>query len=261
MAEPWIRVHARLSEKRVVARCAETLRIDHYKAMGHIVALWGGVSLNVVGGMIGDVPDSLLERWAGWTGKRGAFAKWVREQHMDDEGRVNEWFDYAGALEVRRAKERQRLHDKREELRNSTQDVAQQTRNTRKVLQPARAVRDETKRDETEDQQQEQPRASRALPEWVGLAVAQYAEKVGPIPPGRMRKALSSLVTLHGWDSVAKGLADYLSATPLAKARPEWFAERGTYWVELAKQPMIDPETCEPTERQRVIVGRTGRAA
>lgn len=105
------------------------------------------------------------------------------------------------------------------------------------------------------------PRAPRALPEWVPLAVAQYAEKVGPIPPGRMRKALSSLVTLHGWDSVAKGLADYLSATPLAKARPEWFAERGTYWVELAKQPMIDPETCEPTERQRVLIGRTGRAA
>lgn len=256
MAEPWIRVHARLVDKPVVARCAESLRIDPYKAMGHLVALWGGVSMNVVGGHVQDVPDSLLERWAGWNGKRGAFANWVREQHLDDEGRINEWDEYAGALEARRAKERQRLHDKRELLRNSTHDVAQQSRNRRKVLQPARAVRDETKRDEELHKGGRDPRA---LPEWVELARAQWAAKVGPLPPARIRKALAVLVTAHDWEAVSKALADYLTATPLSRARIEWFAERGTYWVQLAQQPLTDPVTCQPTQRYRVVV--EGKAA
>ena len=259
MAEPWIRVHARLPEKRVVARCAETLRIDHYKAMGHIVAFWGGVSLNVTGGMVGDVPDALLERWAGWSGKRGAFAQWVREQHLDDEGRVNEWLDYAGALESRRAKERQRLHDKREMLRNSTHGVAQQTRNAGNLLQPARAERDETKRDETKEQDQEQVERERAPdPPWVSEAIAQWSAKVGHTTPAKVRKALGPLVKAHGWESVSRALADYVVATPGSKAKLEWFAERGAYWVRLSGMEFQD-QNGRQTERYRVVI--EGKAA
>lgn len=253
MAEPWIRVHADLGSKPVTQRAADALGVKRAAAAGHLVFFWGNVSRHATNGVIAHYPDALLELWACWEGTRGRFAKFIRDNHLDDDGRVREWDEYAGALEQRKQKNRE--HQAAWRARHKD-DVSLTSDLAKGVTR-----RDETKRDETEDQQQEQPRASRALPEWVGLAVAQYAEKVGPIPPGRMRKALSSLVTKHGWESVAKGLADYLSATPLAKARPEWFAERGTYWVELAKQPMIDPETCEPTERQRVIVGRTGRAA
>lgn len=99
----------------------------------------------------------------------------------------------------------------------------------------------------------------RAVPEWVDLARAQWAAKVGPLPPARIRKALAVLVTAHDWDAVHKALADYLTATPLSKARLEWFAERGTYWVQLAQQPLQDPATCQPTERYRVVV--EGKAA
>ena len=257
MAEPWIRVHADLGSKPVTQRAADALGVKRAAAAGHLVFFWGNVSRHATNGAIAHYPDALLELWACWEGTRGRFAKFIRDNHLDDDGRVREWDEYAGALEQRKQKNREHQAAWRARRKDDSKDDVSLTSDLAKGV----TKRNDTKRDETEDQEQKQPRAPRALPEWVPLAVAQYAEKVGPIPPGRMRKALSSLVTMHGWESVAKGLADYLSATPLAKARPEWFAERGTYWVELAKQPMIDPETCEPTERQRVIVGRTGRAA
>lgn len=263
MAEPWIRVHAQLRRKPVVARAAVSLNLDPQKAMGMLVEFWGNVAAHADNGSIVGIPDPLLEEWAGWRGKRGAFAKWLREHHLDAEGRVSEWDDYAGALEQRRAKERQRLHDKRNLLRNTVRTVAQQNADVAQPLQDVATrarERNGTERNGTEVQEQKQGARKRAaVPDWVGECVAQWAEKVGHIKASRVHVALGPAVTTHGWDSVAKGLADYLVATPGGRTRIEWFAERATYWVELAKQPMTDPQTCQPTARFRVVV--EGKAA
>lgn len=227
-----------------------------------LVEFWGNVAAHANNGSIAGIPDPLLEEWAGWRGKRGAFAKWLRENHIDDESRVNEWDDYAGALEQRRAKERQRLHDKRQLLRNSTHDVAQQKSTVGQPLQDVATrarERNGTVRDGTEEDQQKGERSRAPAPEWVAPAIAQWSAKVGHTTPGKARKALGPLVETHGWDAVSKGLADYLVATPLSKAKLEWFAERGTYWVRLAGMDLIDPATCQPTERHRVVV--EGKAA
>lgn len=130
MRDPWIRVHAHLADRPVVSRMAETLRVDPYKAMGHLVAFWGGVSAHAANGRVADVPDALLERWAGWTGKRGAFASWVRAAHMDAEGRVNEWDDYQGRLESKREKDRHRVREHRRKVGDSTRDVTPDVRVT-----------------------------------------------------------------------------------------------------------------------------------
>jgi len=85
--------------------------------------------------------------------------------------------------------------------------------------------------------------------------VAKWCEKVGPVTVGRVARVLGPLVSARGVDAVAKGMADYLTATPGHKAKLEWFAERGAYWVDLASQPLTDPETGQPTSRYRVVVG------
>lgn len=100
---------------------------------------------------------------------------------------------------------------------------------------------------------------ARVTPEWVTECQAQWSEKVGHLTPGRVQKALGVAVESLGWEAVQKGLADYLTATPLAKARLEWFAERATYWAGLAAQPLTDPGTGQPTARYRVVV--EGKAA
>lgn len=107
---------------------------------------------------------------------------------------------------------------------------------------------------EAEKNKQKQVRKRTPPPDWVGLAIAQWAAKQGHLTATRVQRALASLVTKHGWEAVSKGMADYLTATPGEKAKLEWFAERGTYWVTLAAMPMTDPETCQPTERYRVTM-------
>lgn len=126
MAEPWIRLHAQLSKKPVALRLADALcKGDVHRAVGLLAIFWGNVSLHAVDGRVADRSDAEIEGWAEWKGKRGAFAAWLRQHHLDAEGRVREWDEYAGALEIRRAKERQRLAEKRTVLRNAMRDVGQ----------------------------------------------------------------------------------------------------------------------------------------
>lgn len=225
MREPWIRVHARLRDKPVVIRLAAALKIDQHKAMGHLVDFWGGVSLHAKEGLVGDEEDAVLERWAGWTGKRGAFAAWIRENHLDEEGRVNAWMEYAGALEVRRAKERDRIAQRRADLAqqlanrppvvaqqnaDSTQSVAQQNANVRDVLQPARAVRNAN--DNEKDQEQEPKGAAKATP-WMAWVRKDWRERYQADPPPAAPKILRPLINEHGELVVRPRLREYLRVT------------------------------------------------
>lgn len=114
MSEPWIRVHANLAGKPVVWRAVEALAVTPHEAIGLLVQFWGSVSQHAQNGEVASLPDAQLEVWAGWRGKHGKFAAFIRSTHLDPDGRVNEWDEYAGALENRRAKERIRKANERE---------------------------------------------------------------------------------------------------------------------------------------------------
>ncbi len=121
MAEPWIRVHANLPARPVVGRLSDALKVRRAEAVGLLVALWGQVAQHGRGGNISGVSDRQLEEWAGWAGKRGVFAAWVRSAHCTDDGVIRDWEEYQGPLEARRAadRERQRLHRERQALNAS----------------------------------------------------------------------------------------------------------------------------------------------
>ncbi|HEX7089896.1 MAG TPA: hypothetical protein VF192_07150 [Longimicrobiales bacterium] len=108
MAEDWIRVRTFLSSRPVAKRLARLCRDDAQKAAGVLVDFWSGAAEFSKNGYIRDESDATLEEWAKWRGKRGAFATWVRAEHMDDEGRIPEWDDFMGALEARRQADRER---------------------------------------------------------------------------------------------------------------------------------------------------------
>lgn len=113
MAEPWIRVVSHLSRRKVAQKLAPLCRGDRQKAAGVLVDFWSGVSEFAQNGFVHDVDDDTIEDWANWKGRRGLFAQWVREQHMDEEGRVPHWDEYQGALETRKEKDRQRKQRQR----------------------------------------------------------------------------------------------------------------------------------------------------
>lgn len=107
MSEPWIRVHANLAAKPVVWRAVEELDLKgphaQHIAIGLLVALWGKVSQFQVDGVIGPLPDGQIEAWADWHGKRGRFAAFIRQHHIDGDGRLREWNRYASHLQDRHA--------------------------------------------------------------------------------------------------------------------------------------------------------------
>lgn len=179
MKDPWIRVHANLANRPVVSRMAESLRIDPFRAIGHLVTFWGSVSAHAANGAIAGVPDALLERWAGWTGRRGAFARWVRTSHMDPDGRVNEWDAYQGKLEIKRERERQRVREFRQKLRDGTPSVTR-TEDVQNARSNASVATHARERDGTERGSTSPPRADgfHADPRWVAFAEALPARNV-----------------------------------------------------------------------------------
>ena len=155
MSEPWIRVHADLAGKHVVFRVVQALGVSQNEAIGLLVRFWGAMSRLGNDGHVDQLGDPQIESWAGWRGKRGRFAAFVRAQHADADGRVNEWDEYQGALETRRENDRQR---QRKHRASGTRldvthdgchtDVTRDSeRDVRVTSAPARA--NETKRDET----------------------------------------------------------------------------------------------------------------
>lgn len=104
----WIRVEAHEVDSVRVAQLAEALGIDPVMALGHLVALAGQVAEQTPDGHIATVPNVTIERWARWSGRRGEFARAVREILQDGAGFLDDWNESMGKLVERRAKDRQR---------------------------------------------------------------------------------------------------------------------------------------------------------
>lgn len=143
MGEPWIRVHANLAGRPVVWRAVEALGVTAHEAVGLLVQFWGSVAQHATNGRVAGLSDSQLEAWAGWTRKRGKFAAFIRASHLDADGCVNEWEEYAGKLEDRKEKDRNRKRTRR----GSPQDVRG---NSDGIPQTVRAVSAPTKRNDNE---------------------------------------------------------------------------------------------------------------
>jgi hypothetical protein len=117
----WIRVRKNLSRAKVARRLAPLCKGGAQHAAGVLQDFWSSVSDNAKNGFIGDADDRTLEDWANWEGRRGAFAKWVRENHMDADGRVNEWDEYQEELEFVREKARDKKRRQRAQKRSRVQ--------------------------------------------------------------------------------------------------------------------------------------------
>lgn len=293
MSAPWIRVHALLAARPVVYRLAPLCGDDLAKAVGHLVILWGNVSVHAENGFVRDYPDAQLEKWAEWNGPRGDFAAWLRKYHLDEDGRIRDWDEYAGALEARRAKERARVATRRSDPLRCTHGVAQQTRDVvqqshgvRTVLQPARAnetTRDDTRRDETRT-----PESTPPPPTAPATATGREQRSDGEIAfltaiPESQRTKWEAII--DGWHSgmgyaggkaadprdVSVGLLEYLAAT----SAPDFAPRHVVKFIEAAERrrtemPSDEPQRALPNRRRtrgmvsrllEIAEGREGRAS
>lgn len=182
MTEPWIRVHANLHAKPVIARAVAALGVGENEAVGLMVRFWGAVSQYVIKGDLTGVTDRQIELWAGWAKRKGRFALFVRSSHLDTDGRVNEWDEYAGKLEARRALDRARKEAER--VRKSRGSHAEGHAEVTHDSIPARA--NETIRNETGTTQS-------VVPAWQPIAEQRLAER---LPSDAGRRALTVILGL-----------------------------------------------------------------
>lgn len=122
----WIRVAANLARRKVTGRlwasCLASFPVPdgaprslyQKAAVGFLVELWGNIAEHTTDGVIVDLPDQLLEQWAGWDGEPLAFARWLRAAHLDNEtGKCREWDEMQGVLQTRREADAERQRRKR----------------------------------------------------------------------------------------------------------------------------------------------------
>jgi hypothetical protein len=141
----WIRVDAHKVDSREVGELADALSVDVITALGHVVALGGAVAEHTDDGNIADVPDTVLERWARWQGKRGTFAPALRRALQSDTGEYDNWHEGMGQLVERRTRDRNRKRtgDSEEVVRNPSGNSTETARDS------AATERDVTERNGT----------------------------------------------------------------------------------------------------------------
>jgi hypothetical protein len=175
----WVAVAVNIARDPAVHRMAAAIRVRVPEIVGLLALTFAEMTQHAPDGQLADVPDTLLESWAGWHGRRGAFAAQFRAELCDDAGLVTAWERYNGAAirRARAARERTRAWRKEREQASRSADGASISASTGThtgTHTDTASVRG-TGQDRTgPDQQQQSP------PRATSLAEVQLAEQCGP---------------------------------------------------------------------------------
>lgn len=238
--DPAIFVHANVGALKVTARAMTALGIKRPAAVGHLVMFWGQAAQLAPDGVLTNVDDELLEDWAGWKGKRGLFAAFIREHHLDPDGRPNEWHEYAGRLALQRQKWRDRQRTYRERSQLQSRDMSQRRHGDNGVtVTPSIEKREER----IEKRERSKTLRADALPPESGEVAAHWQAKVGKSSPLAIHRALGDYIAAHGIEAVRKAIDVYASDSEgpgYGKPRKlDWFAGEFLRWHRIASMPTV----------------------
>lgn len=213
-------MHANISKRAVVGRLVAHAHIRKESAIGYLAMFWGAVSQHCPGGDIAKVSDPQIEAWAEWDRKAGVFAQFVRQLHSTS-GVVNDYDEYSGALEDRRARDRRRKAAARAARKAQEEDETPPHDNGGKSdrvppdVPPTSAglPAHDTRRYDTSTTKRTKGRGQAAP--WMGPVRELHREFYpnGRLPV-RTADTLRPLVDEHGIDAVLVDLRPYLAKTP-----------------------------------------------
>src|SRR3954470_19859252 len=95
----FVQIETGLPSSKLIDRTRDALSIGRALAVGLYVNLWIAAMQLRTRGLIGDRSDRWIEEAAGWDGGPGAFAKRVREIHLDRDGVIRDWLIKYGKLD------------------------------------------------------------------------------------------------------------------------------------------------------------------
>ncbi len=93
----WIRVAIGIHDDPAIARMADQCKARVSDIVGCVVGVLVKLPEQARDGVISHIPDTLLEQWAHWNGKRGAFAKAFRSELCNPDGLIRTWEKHNGA--------------------------------------------------------------------------------------------------------------------------------------------------------------------
>lgn len=285
----WIAISVTIGGDPAVHRMAAVLRIRVAEVVGLLGLTFAGMAQHAPSGQLADVPNTLLEQWSTWHGKRGAFAAQFRAELCDDAGQVRAWEKYNGANIRRLESARERARIWRETQERERAECEQNANGTHTRTRTKRAAYASTEQNSTEQKIKSASAAGADRPEKAGVngtAAAPAGElpagaKPDPFPKavndavyeawlatlgsvdyGRLRKALlplyKSATTPHPTaEQLVQAVAAFLDARDAddpkwrSKYTPEMFASQLHDYVRMGGQPYLD-EWGEATERGRM---------
>ena len=98
----WVAVAVNIASDPRVHRMSTELRLRVPDVVGLLTLTFAEMTQHTPDGRVGEVPDTVLELWALWHGKRGRFAALFRSELCDETGLVTAWEKWNGAA-IRRA--------------------------------------------------------------------------------------------------------------------------------------------------------------
>lgn len=118
----WIRVAVAIGDDPDVHLLAAAVGVRVAEAVGLVVGLLTKFPEHAPDGSLAKVPDSLVERWAGWEGDRGAFAVEFRRLFLTEDGVWSAWDKHNGAAMRDAQASRERAAEYRRRQANSLLD-------------------------------------------------------------------------------------------------------------------------------------------
>jgi hypothetical protein len=109
----WTRTPTDWVDDPIVHRMAEVLNLDAVKVVGHLLCVWSKLPEFAADGNLTPITPTLLEQWARWRGKRGAFDHAFRTLVLDPTGWWPLWVELNGAVLSEKEADRKRAAERR----------------------------------------------------------------------------------------------------------------------------------------------------
>lgn len=115
----WTRTPTDWVDDPIVHRLAEVLRIAAPQVVGHLLCVWSKLPEFAADGHLASIAPTLLEQWARWTGKRGAFDQAFRTLVLDPAGSWPLWVELNGAVLSEKKRDAERAAARRQQLKDA----------------------------------------------------------------------------------------------------------------------------------------------
>lgn len=109
----WTRTPTDWVDDPIVHRLGDVLRLRAVQVVGHLLCVWSRLPEFAADGDLSAIAPSLLEQWARWHGKRGAFDEAMRTLVLDRAGVWPLWVELNGAVLSERKADRDRAAERR----------------------------------------------------------------------------------------------------------------------------------------------------